>query len=82
MTYTTLSEKEKQELLNTKDSRRYNYVGHSWVPIKGVGKMVCKSCGLVALRNPLTDWCVDKGCNYDVHSSYKHKVKTLTRRIG
>ena len=76
--YKTLSESEKLSLLSTKEHRKYKMVGHSFTPLKGVGKSYCKNCGLVALRNKFTDWCVDKGCNYDVHSQYKSAKKRYT----
>ncbi len=73
--YNTLSEKDKLDLLGKKDSRTYKYVGHSFTPLKGVGKQYCTNCGLLSLNNGISRWCVDKGCNYDVHSSYKSKIK-------
>lgn len=79
--YQTLSHKEKLQLLNHKETRTYKMVGHSWSPLKGVGKNYCTNCGLVALRNQFTDFCVDKGCNYDVHSSYKSARSKYSRGI-
>ncbi len=38
----------------------------------------CAKCGLIRLHNALTDWCVDKGCNYDDHTQYAAKVHKLT----
>lgn len=40
----------------------------------------CSKCGLIRLKNPLTDWCASKGCNYDEHPSYRQKVKKFTER--
>lgn len=40
--------------------------------------MYCRKCGLIRLRNPLTDWCVSKGCNYDEHPQYRAKVRQYT----
>lgn len=31
----------------------------------------CLHCGLVALNNDLTRWCISKGCNASEHPSYK-----------
>ena len=78
--FKTLSEKEKADFLYQKENRKYKHTGHTWTPLKGVGKQVCKGCGLIALRNPLTDWCVEKGCYYEAHPQFKSKVKSLTRR--
>ena len=37
----------------------------------------CSGCGLVALRNPLTEWCIAKGCNFRYHPQYRSKLKDL-----
>jgi ribosomal protein L32 len=75
--YVTLTNKEKDAFLNSTDNRTYKYVGHSFTPLKGAGKQVCKSCGLMLLRNQITDWCVSHGCFHDVHPQYKNKLKKL-----
>lgn len=77
--YVTLSEKDKMELLGKNYSTPYTYEGHSYKPLKGVGKNMCKNCGLVILNNDITRWCVDKGCNYSDHSSYKSVLSKLTK---
>jgi hypothetical protein len=41
------------------------------------GKPFCVTCGLLLLRNPLTDWCVRKGCYADDHPGWKHARATL-----
>lgn len=81
MTYQTLSSKERDRFLDSKEQRSYKMVGHQFVPLKGAGKPYCKSCGLVALRNKATEWCIDKGCNFDVHKGYKEAMKRLTRSV-
>lgn len=79
MSYKTLNKKETEEFLNTRGSKEaYKKKGHSFTPLKGTGKSYCKSCGLVALNNPLTDWCIQMGCNYRDHTQYNNKVKRLT----
>jgi hypothetical protein len=40
---------------------------------------VCTGCGLVFLNNPITRWCVSKGCLYDEHPDYNKKMKELAR---
>lgn len=75
----TLSEKEKQDLLNSK-KEPYKMQGHQWVPMQSAGKQVCKSCGLVMLRNRATDWCVERGCNFSDHVQYESAMKRLTKR--
>ena len=77
--YITLSDNEKAKLLGTKPTEKYSLVGHSFIPLNGVGKNYCKGCGLVALRNKATAWCIEKGCKYDLHSQYKLSMKRLTK---
>lgn len=77
----TLSRKETEDLLNTPVSKEsYKMVGHSFRMLNRVGKQVCSRCGLLALNNPITEWCVGKGCNYEDHPQYKSKLKRLTKR--
>jgi hypothetical protein len=76
----TLSSQEVEDILKGGNQREvYKYVGHSFKPLKGVGKQYCTRCGLLALNTPITQWCVDKGCNYEDHKQYKSKLKTLTK---
>lgn len=56
----------------------YKLEGHSFTKVVG-GKKVCSRCGLVALNNKLSEWCVDKGCLYQLHSQYESIVKRLTK---
>jgi hypothetical protein len=56
----------------------FTMVSHSFSRTVG-GKQICQSCGLVGLNNPLTEWCINKGCMYDIHPQYKSTVKKLTR---
>lgn len=77
--YKTLNEKEKNDFLSHKESRVYKYVGHHFVPLKGVGKNYCTNCGLMALNNDITRWCIDKGCFHDVHSGYKAAIRRFTK---
>lgn len=77
--YKTLSDKERNELLAKSGKESYKYSGHSFRQMKGVGKQVCNNCGLIALRNKATDWCIDKGCNYEDHPQYKQAMKRLTK---
>lgn len=74
----TLSRKEVEDWLNCKGPKEpYKMKGHSFIPLKGVGKHYCSSCGLVALNNPISDWCVNTGCNYKDHAQYESKLKKL-----
>lgn len=60
----------------------YKMVGHTFRPLRGTGKHYCRSCGLVALRNPFTDWCIHKGCNSENHPQYQSTLKRLTKQKG
>ena len=42
---------------------KYVYTPHHWFLDRNAGKQVCAWCGLVALRNKASDWCVEKGCD-------------------
>jgi hypothetical protein len=57
----------------------YKFEPHSPVKTSVFPWMYCKKCGLLYLRNSLTAWCIDKGCDFGYHSDYKHKSKTLGR---
>lgn len=56
----------------------YKMVGHSFNKVVG-GKQVCSNCGLMALNNPFTQWCIEKGCYSDLHPQYKSVKVRLTR---
>ncbi len=50
---------------------------HSFQPVKRLPYQVCTGCGLVRLRNPLTDWCVRYGCNHAEHPGFRAAVRAL-----
>lgn len=78
--YVTMTPKEVEAMLREQGKPLpYKFVGHSFKPLKGTGKQCCTGCGLMALRNRLTNWCVAKGCNSDSHPQYKSTLKRLTR---
>lgn len=56
----------------------YKLVHHSFNR-QVCGKQVCSNCGLMALNNDFTKWCIDKGCNADLHPQYKSVRLRLTR---
>ena len=57
----------------------YKHEAHSWRKPKRYPWMVCQNCGLVALKNPLTEWAINKGCNYKEASGYSDAIKKHTR---
>ncbi|AGZ17630.1 hypothetical protein X824_gp193 [Escherichia phage 4MG] len=61
------------------DKEEYTYEKHHFYADKHAGKQVCAWCGLVALRNKASDWCVDKGCNYKLHPSYRSAMYKFTQ---
>jgi hypothetical protein len=58
----------------------YKLEGHTFVQPRRMGKPLCKRCGLVLLRNPLTAWCDDKGCHFSDHPGYRAAVARLGKR--
>lgn len=44
---------------------------------KVLGRAVCINCGLLRLKNLLTEWCVSKGCNFDEHPGWNEAQRTL-----
>lgn len=61
------------------NQEKYEYERHHFYLDKHAGKQVCANCGLVALRNKASQWCVDQGCNYKLHASYPGTIKKLTK---
>lgn len=59
----------------------YTYERNHFYLDKHAGKQVCAWCGLVALRNPASDWAVEKGCNHKLHPSYYGTMKKLTKQF-
>lgn len=58
---------------------KYEYERHHFYLDKHAGKQVCANCGLVALRNKASEWCVEKGCQYKLHASYQSSMTKLTK---
>lgn len=56
----------------------YKMENHRFLLNKLIGKPVCIHCGLVLLRNDATAWCVQKGCNNELHPQYTSSMKSLT----
>lgn len=77
--YYTLNQNEISEFLSAGYKQPYKMKGHSWIPLKGVGKNYCSGCGLVALNNKITQWCIKKGCNFSDSPYYKPALKRLTK---
>ena len=48
--------------------------GHSWKTLGTLPWEVCKHCGLIALHNDITQWCITKGCNHKDHPGYASQL--------
>ena len=57
----------------------HNATPHTFTQPKRLPWSVCTGCGLIRLRNALTDWCVRQGCNHADHPGYAAAVATMTR---
>jgi hypothetical protein len=42
-----------------------------------IGRAVCGNCGLVRLKNLLTEWCVARGCDFREHPGFAEACRTL-----
>lgn len=51
----------------------YEYDAHKWVKCAMVGRERCVKCGLLALRNTFTQWCIRVGCDNTSHPRYKYE---------
>lgn len=58
----------------------YKLHPHSWGQKKRIPWVVCKSCGLIGLRNSLTRWCEKMGCNFDRHPDYRRQAQSARAR--
>lgn len=64
------------------ESEPYKLHGHSWEKKKKLPWIVCRSCGLLSLRNPLTAWCERMGCLFRRHPDYPRRVRTAMPRAS
>ncbi len=46
---------------------------HQWVKFKGIGRDRCVKCGLLALKNKFSQFCVKMGCDHTEHPQYKYE---------
>ena len=53
----------------------YKYESHSPVKYKQLSWMVCANCGLIYIRNEITQWALKKGCNHTEHPEYGGMLK-------
>lgn len=50
---------------------------HDFTKATVAGKAYCIHCGRMCLRNPLTAWCVKKGCDYKEDPGFRRALATL-----
>lgn len=56
---------------------QYKTEPHHFIPCgkkTRIPNQYCINCGLIYLKNELTEWAVRQGCNYKEHVSYKNKL--------
>lgn len=62
--------------------RAYVLEPHHFVTVKRIPYLRCKSCGLLTLRNDLTEWCTKMGCNASDHPEYASRVRNTKARAA
>lgn len=58
----------------------YKLEPHHFTPSKKLAWLRCKHCGLLTLRNALTEWAVKMGCNVADHPEYASRCKNSRPR--
>lgn len=63
----------------TEDKITYSYEPHNMKKLyKGIPQLVCVHCGIVALKNDFTRFCISKGCQNRYHPDYNKMRNLLT----
>lgn len=60
-------------------SAPYKLEHHSFTGWRICNWQVCTKCGLMRLKNPLTDEAIRLGCNHTDHPNWKQTVSRLTQ---
>lgn len=60
----------------------YKLEPHVFVPMKKIAWLRCKHCGLLTLKNALTEWCIRMGCNADDHPDYAARCRNSIPRVA
>lgn len=59
----------------------YRFEPHQWRVDRPVarltGRAICVGCGVLRLKNLLTDWIIARGCNYGEHQGYPEALRHL-----
>lgn len=57
----------------------YTLEPHNFKTWKKIAWPICVKCGLIALKNPLTEWAMKQGCNHKDHPSYESQRMKQTK---
>ncbi len=60
--------------------RAYRLVPHHFGTRKRMPWPVCKSCGLISLRNRFSQWCEKMGCEHERHPEYASRARSSAPR--
>lgn len=58
-------------------SNQYKIDPHHFIPMSKKSKCAypyCVACGLIYMKNGLSEWAAKQGCNYKEHPSFKTKL--------
>lgn len=61
---------------------KYKYESHKPVVLKNTPWLYCRYCGLVYLRNPITQWSIRMGCLSSYHPQFKEMLKKSAKKGG
>lgn len=59
-------------LNDLKEAETYTFEAHHAQMMKGLPYACCIKCGLLYLRNEITERCIRLGCNAELHEIYKN----------
>ena len=75
----SFTKKEIEDFLNQSSCKEAFKAKPHQFTTTHAGKSCCRCCGLLALNNRATDWCIQKGCNFTDHPEYKNAMKRLNK---
>lgn len=58
-----------------------HFKSHTYKTARCLPYAFCTGCGLLRLRNPLTDWCDRNGCNHADLPGYAAAVRSLSAQV-
>lgn len=61
------------------EKQTYKFVAHQWIRRKNLPWLMCKTCGLLLLKNAFTKWCDSKDCLNEIHSEFSNARIRYTR---